>query len=213
MPGPIGATSGKFVLMGAALLLHGRVNGSDVRVAIMPGTPTSAISAALADRLAKRHGEAGLTIHLRAESFRAKIATVEPELGADADIRIGQDVLSANPIDVDFAHHQVRPLSQSEARRIERNSRPIVIRHEADGTLSVDVEADGAPAQPAQLDLSSTLGLTTPDAQSETRLRVGGVDLPSVSTTPGSKAVVGLYAFRHVRVIFDLDHDRLWVRS
>lgn len=213
MPGPIGATSGKFVMMGAALLLHGRIAGSDVRMAIMPGAPTSAITASLAKRVPKYHGDADVTVHLRAETFRARIATIEPDIGTDADVRLGQDVLAGNPIDVDFQHHALQPLSPSEARRLQSKSRPIAIRHEADDTLSVDVEVDGKPAMPARLDLAAPVGFATPDAVSGKDVRVGGVSLHDVSIVPGDTPVVGLYAFRRMRVIFDLGHDRLWVRS
>lgn len=211
MAGAIGATGGKFVLMGAALLLHGRVDDNAVRIAIVPGAPTSAVSTALAERI--KPGNSDVKIHLRAESFDAKIAAVEPQVGPDADLRIGQDVLSGHPIEIDFVHHQVQPLSPGEAARLEARSQPIAIRHEANGTLSVDVSAGHRPPVSAKLDLSSDLGFASPDGESHAQIKVGGVDLPQVSVTTGARPVIGLYAFKHTRVIFDFAHDRIWVRS
>ncbi len=54
MGGITGATSGKFVLMAATLLFHGRVDNARTLIAIVPGAPHSAIGATLADRIVHR---------------------------------------------------------------------------------------------------------------------------------------------------------------
>ncbi|WCM28541.1 hypothetical protein NDN01_06365 [Sphingomonas sp. QA11] len=211
MAGVIGATSGKFILVGAALLLHGRVDEKTVSVSIAPGIATSAMTPELAEHVKMRGGGPDVAIHLRAESFRARVAAVETEPGPDAALRIGQDLLDENPIEIDFAHHVLQPLSASEARRLERRSQPIVIRHEPDGTLSVNIAADGGAPLSARLDLSSVGGVTAPGFGPANAVKVGGVEVPKTEVTDGPRPTVGLYAFRHARVIFDLGHDRIWV--
>jgi hypothetical protein len=182
-------------------------------MAILPGAPTSAISPALADG-ARAHGTyPDVKIHLRAESFRARINGVEASPAADASVRIGRDVLDFNPIEIDFVHHELQPLSPGEARRFERRSQPIAIRHEPDGTLSVEVAVGGQVPVRARLDLSGDLGFASPGPGPERAIRVGGVDISQVEVTSGPSPVVGLYAFRHFRVLFDLGHDRIWVRT
>lgn len=210
MGGVIGATSGKFLLAGVTLLLPGRIDDVPARIAIVPGAPVSAITADLVDRLRVGGGTADVTIHLRAESFRASIMAVYPQPAAGADLRIGQDVLAATPIVIDFAHRRLQPLSVAQAQRFEDRARPIVIRRDADGTRSVDLVIDGHAPVRAQLDLSVP-ATTAPGGGGA--VRVGGVVLPGVGVTPGPRPVVGLYAFAQVRVLFDLVHDRIWVGS
>ena len=211
MAGVIGGTSGKFILVGAALLLHGRVDEKSVRVSIAPGVPTSAMTPELADHVKTRGGGPDVTIHLRAESFRARVAAVETDPGPDAALRIGQDLLDENPIEIDFAHHVLQPLSTSEARRLERRSQPIAVRHEPDGTLSVNIAADGHVPLSARLDLLSATSITAPGFGPATEVKVGGVEVPKAEVTDGPRPMVGLYAFRHARVIFDLGQGRIWI--
>ena len=211
MGGPIGATSGSFILMGAALVLSGRVDDKTVRVAIAPGTWTSAIDPALSDWIKARHGSSDLKIHLRAETFHAQVAAVEAQPSEGAQIRLGQDVLGENPIEIDFAHHALQPLSASEATHFERRSNPITLRREPDGSLSVALAAaSGAPVR-AVLDLSRATGVAMPGLAAGSPVTVGGVAFANIDLSDGPKPIVGLYAFRHVRVIFDLGHDRIWV--
>ncbi|WP_404369734.1 hypothetical protein AB5I39_17475 [Sphingomonas sp. MMS24-J45] len=211
MAGPIGATSGKFVLIGATLLLNGRVNDIPVRLAIVPGASTSAISPDLSARLAARRGGGDVSIHLRAETFRARVESIEGQPSTGAAIRLGQDVLDENPIEIDFAHQRVRPLSPSEATRFERRAQPIALHHEPDGSVSVDLAGGTGTPVSARLDLSRAVGVTMHGLNAGSAVKVGGVALPKVEVSDGPKPVVGLYALRHVRVIFDLGHDRIWV--
>ncbi|MDQ2762385.1 MAG: hypothetical protein M3Y22_02485 [Pseudomonadota bacterium] len=213
MAGVIGATGGKFALVGVALVLHGRIDGNDVRMAIMPGSPASAITPDLADRVRARSNRPDVAIHLRAESFRARISAVEASPAGDAQVRIGQDILADNAIEFDFVHHQALPLSASEARSLERRSRPISVDRDPGGIFSVTLEQDGKAPVHAQLDLALAAGVVTPVPAIGTTIKVGGVDLPKVDVTEGAQPVVGLYAFKHLRVIFDFGHDRIWVRQ
>lgn len=211
MGGAIGATTGKFVLLGAALLLHGRVEDKAAQVAIVPGAATSAISQALAARIPTPRP--ALDVHLRAESFAAAIAAVEPEVGSGADMRIGQDVLDTQPIEIDFVHHDVRALSPHEAASFEARSHALTMQRGPGGSLTVTIAFAGRPAILARLDLSRAVGIAVPDAVPDGPVKVGGVALPDVAITREPQAVVGLYAFRHARVIFDLRQRRIWVHA
>lgn len=211
MPGVIGGNSGSFVLAATTLLLHGWVNDTKARVAIVPGAPTSAITPALAERI-KAAGKPDLKIELRAESFRAPLPAIEAAPANDADLRVGQDLLATQPIEIDFPHHGVQPLSPGEARHDEQAYRPIAVQR-GPGGLSVVVAVDGAPPFRAALDLSSQAGLAAPGLAGQGKVTIGSVAVPGVELAAGAQAVVGLYAFRHMRVIFDLAHDRIWVRA
>lgn len=213
MGGVIGATSGKFVLMATSLLLHGRIDGTDIRVAIVPGAQTSALSMAAEARIRARSGKPEVTIGLRAESFQARRDTLETTPAFDADLRIGQDLLSEHPVEIDFKHHEIQPLLPGEARHFERTSIAIPVRREADGTLSVDLTLGDHATIRAKLDLSSATGVTASRPEPATVVRVGPARLSGIDMTEGSEPVVGLYAFRSARVIFDLGHDRIWIRS
>ena len=212
MGGVIGATSGKFILMATSLLLHGRIDGVDVHVAIVPAAPTSALSTALEARIRSRSRKADATIGLRAESFQARLDTLEVIPAAGTDLRIGQDLLNEHPIEIDFKHHEIQPLLPGEARRIERASIAIPVRREADGTLSVDLAMGEHTTTRAKLDLSSATGVTVSGSEPATVVKVGPARLPGIEVTDGPGPVVGLYAFRSARVIFDLGNDRIWIR-
>jgi len=214
MGGVIGATSGKFALMATSLLLHGRIDGMDVRVAIVPAAPTSALSTASAARIRARSRKPDATIGLRAESFQARLDMFEVASvpAPAADIRIGQDLLDEHPIEIDFKHHEIQPLLPGEARRIERASIAIPVRREADGMLSVDLAMGGHATIRAKLDLSSATGVTASGSAPTTVVNLGPARLTGVEVTDGPGPVVGLYAFKSARVIFDLRHDRIWVR-
>lgn len=212
MGGVIGATSGKFILMATSLLLHGRIDGTEVRVAIVPAAPTSALSTALDARIRSRSRKADATIGLRAESFRARLDTLEIAPAGDADLRIGQDLLNEHPIEIDFRHHEIQPLLPGEARRIERTSIAIPVRREADGTLSVDLAMGEHATIRAKLDLASATGITVSGSAPAAVVEVGPARLPGIEVADGPEPIVGLYAFRSARVIFDLGNDRIWVR-
>lgn len=212
MPGVIGGNSGTFILAATTLLLHGWIDNDKARIAIVPGAPTSAMTEALADRL-HASGKPDMKVELRAESFRIPLAPVEPAPAGDADLRIGQDLLAAHPIEIDFPHHGVRPLSASEARHAEHGFSPIVLTHAPDGTLSVAVSANGSAPIAATLDLSSVAGVAAPGFSADSVVTLGAVAMRELKVADAPRPVVGLYAFRHMRVIFDLAHDRIWVRG
>ncbi len=206
MGGMIGATSGKFVLMAATLLFHGRVDNAPTTIAIVPGAPHSAIGTRLADRLAHRDR---VKIGIRAEYLYAPIAAVESAPADGADLRIGQDILAAHPIEIDFPHHELRLLLPGEAARAERGMTAIPVTHQADGTMTVPLTLDAAPPTAAVLDLAHATAVTAPTEASAVAL--GHSILKNAIVVHGASPTVGLSAFEDMRVIFDLGHDRIWV--
>ena len=209
MGGITGATSGKFVLMAATLLVHGRVDNARTTIAIVPGASHSAIGATLAGRIVRLDR---VKIGIRAEYLYAPIAAVEPDPAAGADLRIGQDILDANPIEIDFPHHELRLLLPGEAARAERGMTAIPVTHRADGTPTIPLRLDGAAPVAATLDLAHATQVTATDTAAAA-VAVGGVPLKSVQIRAGPAASVGLAAFAHARVIFDLGHDRIWLAT
>ncbi len=209
MGGVTGATSGKFVLMAATLLLHGRVDNARTTIAIVPGAPHSAIS----ETLAKRIGQgAPVKIGIRAEYLRASIPAIEPDLGQGADVRVGQDILDANPIEIDFPHHQVRLLLAGDAKRAERGMTAIPVMRQTDGTMTVPLKLDDAAPTAALLDLAHPAGVVAPIADAKT-VALGSVVLNGANVSVGAAPSVGLAAFAKARVIFDLGHDRIWIAT
>ncbi len=206
MGGIIGATSGKFVMMAATLLFHGRVDNARATIAIMPGVPHSALATKLAERIAHRNR---VKIGIRAEYLHAPIAAIEPEPATGADVRIGQDILDANPIEIDFTNHELRLLLAGEASRVERGMIAIPITHQADGSMTVPLAIGSAPPTAAILDLARPTDVIAPTSADVAAL--GHVVLKNAVVTQGATPSVGLAAFRNMRVIFDLGHDRIWV--
>lgn len=208
MGGITGATSGKFVLMAATLLFHGRVDNARTLIAIVPGAPHSAIGATLAGRIVHRDR---VKIGIRAEYLYAPIAAVEPDPAAGADLRIGQDILDANPIEIDFPQHELRLLLPGEAARAERGMTAIPVTHQADGSMTVPLTLDAAPPTAAVLDLAHATDVAAPTAASAVAL--GHAVLKNAVISHGATPSVGLTAFKDMRVIFDLGHDRIWVAT
>lgn len=208
MGGITGATSGKFVLMAATLLFHGRVDNARTLVAIVPGAPRSAIGATLADRIVHRDR---VKIGIRAAYLYAPIAAVEPAPAPGADLRIGQDILDANPIEIDFRHHELRLLLPDEASRAERGMRAIPVTHQADGMMTVPLTLDTAPPTPAILDLAHATDVTAPT--NATAVALGRSALENAVVVRGGTPSIGLAAFKDMRVIFDLGHDRIWIAT
>lgn len=208
MGGITGATSGKFVLMAATLLFHGRVDNARTTIAIVPGAPQSAIATTLVGRIAHRDR---VKIGIGGEYLYAQIAAVEPAPAAGADVRIGQDVLDANPIEIDFPHHELRLLLAGEASRIERGTTAIPVTHQADGSMTVPLMLGSAPPTAAILDLAHPTDVIAPTSADVVAL--GHAVLKNAVVTRGATPSIGLAAFRNMRVIFDLGHDRIWVAT
>ncbi len=206
MGGITGATSGKFVLMAATLLFHGRVDNARTTIAIVPGAQQSAIATTLANRIAHRDR---VKIGIRAEYLYAPIAAVEPAPATGADVRIGQDILDTNPIEIDFPHHELRLLLSGEASRVERGMIAIPVTHQADGSMTIPLTLGSAPPTAAILDLARPTDVIAPTSASVVAL--GHAVLKNAVVTQGTTPSVGLAAFRNMRVIFDLGHDRIWV--
>jgi hypothetical protein len=119
--------------------------------------------------------------------------------------------MDANPIEIDFPHHRVKLLLAGEARRVERGMIAVPIMHRADGSLHAMVTTDGGRAIDATIDLASATGGTIPVPAGTHDLRAGAATLHDVDVASGDTPVIGLLAFRHERVIFDLGHDRIWI--
>jgi hypothetical protein len=203
MAGPIGMTSGKFALVGAVLLLHGRVDDRNAVVALAPGAAESVASAA---------GPAERKVHLRAESFRVPVRIANQPLAGGAAVRLGQDFLNAYPVEIDFPHQRIEPLTPGEARGRARSFRAIPLTRNADGSRSLTITIGDATAVRARLDLTSERGVTALQIPARVALGLNGIDAGMVEGTTGPGPVLGLGAFRNLRVRFDLAHDRIWVR-
>lgn len=208
MAGVIGATTGKFVLVAATLLLQGRVDNARVGIAIAPGTAASKISPRLAGGIG--HGRK-VKIGIRGEYAYATIDGVAPSATPGAEMTIGRDILDTNPIEIDFPHHRVRLLLAGEARKIERGMTAIPVAHRPDGALTAPIAVADGQRLDATIDLASETGVTAPASAGKHDVQVGPATLHDVDLATGDTPSIGLLAFRHVRVVFDLGHDRIWV--
>ena len=100
MAGVIGATTGKFVMMAATLVLQGRIDNARTGIAIAPGVAISSIGPALAARI--RQGSK-VKIGIRSEYVYATID--REQFGMDAgkaygfsmavDLRIQVEAIAA----------------------------------------------------------------------------------------------------------------------
>ena len=153
-----------------------------------------------------------MKIGIRAEYLRASIAGVEHDPGQGADVRIGQDILDANPIEIDFTHHQLRLLLAGDAKRAEQGMTAISVTRRPDGTMTVPLKLDDAAPIAAVLDLANPTGLVAPIASAKT-VTLGSVALKTADVSGGTVPLVGLGAFAKTRVIFDFGHDRIWVAT
>ena len=208
MGGITGATSGKFVLMAATLLFHGRVDNAHATIGLVPGAPHSAIATKFADRIAHRDR---VKIGIRAEYLYAPIAAVETDPATGADVRIGQDVLDANPIEIDFPRHELRLLLPGEASRVERGMTAIPVTHQADGSMTVPLTIGSAPPMAAILDLAHATDVVA--ATGAGPVALGHAVVKDAIVSRGAMPSVGLAAFKTMRVILDLGHDRIWVAT
>lgn len=181
MGGVIGATSGKFIIAASALLLQGRIDHQRASIAIAPEATTSAIAPALAARLG---GDGPIRINIGAEALRTARPPVEPRPYADADMRIGQDVLSVDPIELDVRRHQAHILLPGEARRAESRMTAYPLARQADGTLRVGRVPGAPPPCPAN---------------------------SSSENADGGESIARLFACSHAKLIFDPGHALLWI--
>lgn len=210
MGGITGATSGKFVLMAATLLFHGRVDNAHATIGLVPGAPHSAIATKFADRIAHRDR---VKIGIRAEYFYAPIAAAETDPATGADVRIGQDVLDANPVEIDFPRHELRLLLPSEASRVERGMTAIPVTHQANGSMTIPLTIGSAPPTAAILDLAHSTDVAAAAATGAGPVALGRAVVKDAIVTQGATPSVGLAAFKTMRVILDLGHDRIWVAT
>ncbi len=209
MGGVIGATSGKFVLIGAALLLQGRVDNARTEIAIVPGLATSAVS----EGFARRNSARPLKIAIRATSFTAMVTAVDPGLKGPAEVELGRDVLDAHPIEIDFGRHQVRALLKSEAQQAERRSTAILVEVEPDGLLRVPLTLSDHRVVSGELDLKNVDTVIATAGMNGVPVQIGGKESGDQSVEAMHGLKVGLGIFGQSRVIFDLGNDKIFVRS
>ena len=204
-----GVTSGKFVLMAAGLLLHGRIDDVPGKIAIVPAAPLSAIAPDLLAKVDHRSPATPIKIGIRGSSFRAVVATVEEPPFPGADLRIGRDLLDAHPIEIDFRDRSLKLLLPGEARHEEAKMTAVSVAKAADGALSILVSIGDAPPVAATLDLSSLMPAEA--AATVTNASTGTITLRNVQTDDSGAPKVSLSAFAGRAIILDLSYDRLWV--
>lgn len=204
MAGVIGATSGKFVLMGAMLLFQGRVDGDRSVIAVAPGASVSTIAPG------RRAGER-VRIGIGAMNLVAAKPATGEQPGPKVGLTIGRDVLDANPVMIAFPSHRLRLLLPAEARRQEARMVAIPVDEQPGGALSVPLAIDDAAATPVPLDLTSATAVVAPTQNPHATVSIGAHALPGIAVTAGDTPKVGLLAFARCTVIFDLSHHRIWV--
>lgn len=209
MGGVIGATSGKFVLIGAALLLQGRVDNARTEIAIVPGLAYSAVT----EGFARRNSARLLKIAIRATSFTAPVTAVDPGLKGPAEVELGRDVLDAHPIEIDFGRHQVRSLLKSEAQQAERRSTAIPVEVEPDGLLRVPLTLSDHRVVSGELDLRNADTVIATAAMTGVPVQIGGKESGARSVEQMHGLKVGLGIFWQSRIIFDLGDNKIFVRS
>ena len=218
----VGATSGKFVMVAALLLFQVRVDGDPVPAAIAPAAPVSTLGARLAQRL-HAHGRPGarVKIGIRGDYFYASVDAIDHDPSPAADLVIGQDILAAHPIAIDFRRHELATLLPGQVRARQRHDRAIMLRPDGAGHWRVALAMPDGSDIDAMLDLGSAaaiqLGTDARDAMPADGVTVtlGGVTLAGVTVrrTGGDTTTVGLGAFAGQRIILDLAHDRIWVET
>lgn len=206
MGGIIGATSGKFVIVAAMLMLHGRIDNHRSLIAIAPGTLQSSSGPAVRTSGRLKLAIGASVLHVAAPPYGS-----QPD--AATRLTIGRDLLDVAPIEIDFRAHEVRLLSSSAARIQERAMTAIAVSDGPDGALTVPLTIGGAAPMIATLDLASATGVSTPGAMVGAVVRLGPVALPGIVPAGGPDAKVGLLAFARSVVIFDLANHLIWVRQ
>lgn len=203
MSGVIGATGGKFVLLAATLMLHGRLDERPAGIAIAPGAARSGIAPGV---------RAGPRVAIRIGAMRT-IAATPPvaDQPPGVALTIGRDLIDRDPIAIDFPARQVRLLSAHDAAVREAHMTAIPVTPAADGGLTVPLAIDDGPAVPAPLDLASPTGVAGPAITGTSRVRIGDVAIAGVGATAAVHPAVGLLAFARSTVIFDLGHGRIWI--
>lgn len=205
MGGVVGATTGKFVIVGAALLLQGRVDDVLTTLAIVPGAEVSAISPTLADRLQVHHQEGQpYTIRIRRENFTAQIGRNETNWQSGVTLRIGADLLAKQLILIDFKHRSARILMRYEISGMLRHFARVPLSRSTSGTWLVAATGAGGQKGWARLNLSTTV-FAVQGAEHKACLREDGEGTGELSDE------FGLPDFKDSAVVFDFDNRQIWI--
>lgn len=230
MGGIIGAVSGKLVLGTAALLFSAKVDQRNVLAAIDGDAPTSAISERLADRL--HVGMAGLGetstrrdvrvwLGLDGGMFKVTLPVAEHSLVDRADLRLGQDILAAHFLRLDF-HRRTSSLVLRD--RLASETRALIaipIDTAPDGTILVPVRMTDGTTTRARLQFNFHSETGSPHAdEAQPPIAILGDNNAKVfeihdyhvdDAGRASRVFIDLLAFDNQVVLLDLPHKRLWV--
>lgn len=205
MGGVIGATSSKFILASASLLLQGRVNGELTTLAVMPSARSSAISTARLEKLVHhKNARQPYRIGIRREYFRGFIAINERVPVQGAEVRIGRDLLDSNPLLVDFSGHHLRLLGDNELRRISRTWLPLHLGNGPLGTTIISVAQAGTQGTTVSFDFAHE------SAQPEMPVGSYCIAQRAGGAVKRADAIVGMEIFSKLKVVFDFAHATLW---
>lgn len=228
MGGVIGAVSGKLVLGTAALLFSAKVDQRTVVAVIDGDAPTSAISERLAERLFGPHApqdagrrEARAWLHLDGGIFKVTLPIVTHGINDRADVLLGQDILTAHFLRLDF-HHRVSQLVLPDRLKHEtRAMTPIPIDMAPDGTILVPVRTSDGKTTRARLQFNFHDEMADGhDEKSGAPLAILGDDDVRVIDADDyhidgagrtSKFFIDLLTFRDRVILLDLPHHRLWI--
>lgn len=231
MGGIIGAVSGKLVLGAVALLFSVKINEREVLAAIDGDAPTSAISVRLADRLhiapSDPNGSAPapttrLWLRFNGGMFRVALPVVN-KLPGSADVRLGQDILAAHMLRLDFRHRTGGLVLRDRLVAETRNMTSITIDTASDGTVLLPVRmGDGTTAR-ARLQFNfhdemddgnkekSVLPIAILGDNDATVVEVNDYHVDGEGRA--SKVFIDLLTFQDRVILLDLRNRRLWVSS
>jgi hypothetical protein len=198
------ATSSKFVIAGAVLLVHGRVDGHPATLAIAPAAASSAISTRLVKEIDPASGHPRpFRIHIRRELVTARIAAHEPSPWEGADVRLGMDFLRANPVVIDFASHSLHLIDSQQMQSVPKHYVRVSLGSDAGGKFLVGIARKGASPRAVGLDFGQS---QSPGVEGCLASLRDGV--------PSSReSAVGLGLFAGQTVIFDLANYLVWIRK
>lgn len=230
MGGVIGAVSGKLILGTAALLFSVKVNQHYVIAAIDGDAPRSAISERLANRLGIATADTGeladrrdvlVWLSLDGGMFKVALPVAQHSLVDRADVRLGQDILTAHLLRLDFRHRTSRLVLRDSLAHETRKLTAIPIDLASDGTVLVAVRIAGGTMTHARVQFN--FHVEASDAHAEEALApiaLLGTDNEKVfdihdyhvdEAGRASKVFIDLLAFDKQVILLDLPHKKMWV--
>lgn len=230
MGGIVGGVVGKIVLGTTALLLSAKIDQRNVFAVIDGDAPTSAISERLADRLHVASPGSGTSatprlarvwLALEGGIFKVTMPVAEHGLVDRADVRLGQDILAAHTIRLDFRHNTSRLILRDRLASETRAMIAIPIDTAPDGTILVPIRMHDGVSGQARLQFN--FHVEAGDAHSESAgspitilseddakaFEVGDYHVDGAGRA--STVFVDLLAFDDRVIVLDLTHKRLWV--